>query len=156
MTNETAAKKEDMKTAAVAESGSPMPRPAVAEAPLQAASDVSQSAEIAQLAKTASPAPQGYGHLFAQRREQLKIPLDQVARNLRIQIRYLKALEENDFKNLPERVFTLGFIRSYASYLDMDGLAFVKRYRPVVDAHLPESYPKVVKQRRLNLRKNAL
>lgn len=105
MTNETAAKKEDMKTAAVAESGSPMPRPAVAEAPLQAASDVSQSAEIAQLAKTASPAPQGYGHLFAQRREQLKIPLDQVARNLRIQIRYLKALEE-----MISRIFPSAFL----------------------------------------------
>jgi cytoskeletal protein RodZ len=44
----------------------------------------------------------------------------QVSAELRIGHRYLAGIEEGDFGDFPERVFSTGFIRSYAKYLSQD------------------------------------
>jgi cytoskeleton protein RodZ len=46
--------------------------------------------------------------------------IDQVSAELRIGHRYLAGIEEGDFGDFPERVFSTGFIRSYAKYLSQD------------------------------------
>ena len=38
----------------------------------------------------------------------------------RVPVRYLTALEQNDFSVLPNRVFSIGYVRSYASALGLD------------------------------------
>lgn len=53
-------------------------------------------------------------------RLQKKIELSSVSKALRISQDYLMALEGGDIKRLPERVYTLGFVRSYARFLDLD------------------------------------
>ncbi len=81
-----------------------------------------------------------FGEIFRQRRSQLKVSVEQASRVLRIQARYLQALEDGDFTALPERVFTLGFIRSYGNYLGLDGVILVKKYKPIYDqAHCSKS-----------------
>ena len=46
--------------------------------------------------------------------------IDQVSAELRIGHRYLAGIEEGNFGDFPERVFSTGFIRSYAKYLSQD------------------------------------
>jgi cytoskeleton protein RodZ len=46
--------------------------------------------------------------------------IDQVSAELRIGHRYLAGIEERNFGDFPERVFSTGFIRSYAKYLSED------------------------------------
>jgi len=46
--------------------------------------------------------------------------IDQISAELRINHRYLTGIEEGDFGRFPERVFSTGFIRSYARYLSLD------------------------------------
>jgi len=46
--------------------------------------------------------------------------IDEVSADLRIGHRYLEGIEEGNFGDFPERVFSTGFIRSYAKYLSQD------------------------------------
>jgi cytoskeletal protein RodZ len=48
---------------------------------------------------------------------------------LRVSHYYIKAIEEGNKQNLPERVYTLGFLRSYARYLDIDPEMMVKLFK---------------------------
>ena len=60
------------------------------------------------------------GRFFQHAREQQGLSLDQIASQTRIQQRHLQALEEEDFASLPAKVFTKGFVRSYARSLGLD------------------------------------
>ena len=60
------------------------------------------------------------GEYFHQAREQQGLSLDQITTQTRIQQRHLQALEEEDFASLPAKVFTKGFVRSYARCLGLD------------------------------------
>jgi len=60
------------------------------------------------------------GSSWKERRESMGRTIGQVSDELRISPRYLAGIEEGDFGKLPERVFSTGFIRSYAKYLSQD------------------------------------
>lgn len=58
-------------------------------------------------------------------REQRRLELADVEHDTRIRARWLRALEEERFDLLPERFYALGFLRTYADYLGLDGQQFV-------------------------------
>lgn len=60
------------------------------------------------------------GGFFQHARERQGLSLEQVASQTRIQERHLQALEEEDYASLPAKVFTKGFVRSYARTLGLD------------------------------------
>ena len=60
------------------------------------------------------------GNKFQTARESQGLTLGQMVSRTRIQEPHLKALEEGSFEQLPERVFTKGFVRAYARSLDLD------------------------------------
>jgi len=60
------------------------------------------------------------GGFFQHARERQGLSLEQVASQTRIQQRHLHALEEEDYASLPAKVFTKGFVRSYARTLGLD------------------------------------
>lgn len=60
------------------------------------------------------------GNKFRTVRESQGLTLEQMASRTRIQESYLKALEEDSFERLPERVFTKGFVRAYARSLNLE------------------------------------
>jgi cytoskeletal protein RodZ len=78
------------------------------------------------------------GDWLRQRREELNISLEQVEEATRIRIRYLRALEAEDFEALPDPVVGRGFLRNYASYLDLDPLEASRRYSKLVAPPQPE------------------
>lgn len=61
-----------------------------------------------------------------------------VASSLRIRKEHLEALETGDFANLPGRTYAIGFVRSYAEYLGLDGAAAVARFKDEV-SEAPEA-----------------
>ena len=60
------------------------------------------------------------GSSWKERRETMGKTIGQVSAELRIGLRYLSGIEEGNFGDFPERVFSTGFIRSYAKYLSQD------------------------------------
>lgn len=59
------------------------------------------------------------GQQFRQAREARKLGLEQVSAETRISVAYLTALEEGRMSAFPAPVFYRGFIRQYATYLDL-------------------------------------
>ncbi len=55
--------------------------------------------------------------------------LEDVAERLKIKASVLSALEEGQEDNLPGRIYTLGFIRTYAEFLGLDEAEAVARYK---------------------------
>jgi cytoskeleton protein RodZ len=55
--------------------------------------------------------------------------LADVARALRIRTVYLQAIEDARYEDLPGTVYAIGFIRSYAEHLGLDGEHLVERFK---------------------------
>ena len=68
------------------------------------------------------------GDELKRRREEAGIDLSEIADATCIGVRFLRAIEDNDFKALPGGLFTRSFIRSYARYVDMDEDAAIRLY----------------------------
>jgi cytoskeletal protein RodZ len=60
------------------------------------------------------------GERLRGQREKKGITLEQAAADTRIREKFLAALESGDYKSLPGAVYTKGFLRNYAEYLDLD------------------------------------
>ncbi|HKO97928.1 MAG TPA: helix-turn-helix domain-containing protein [Pyrinomonadaceae bacterium] len=61
-------------------------------------------------------------------REELHIPLREVSDQTRIQVRYLEAIETNEFDRLPGGIFNRSFVKAYARYVGVDEKAAVESY----------------------------
>ncbi|MBE0604324.1 MAG: DUF4115 domain-containing protein [Deltaproteobacteria bacterium] len=60
------------------------------------------------------------GESWKTRREAMGKTIDDVGRALHISQRYLRGIEEGNYDGWPEKVFSSGFIRSYAKFLSVD------------------------------------
>ncbi len=60
------------------------------------------------------------GMVLKQVRESKSIKVIEISRRLRISERYLHGIESMDAASLPEKVYALGFVRSYAQHLGVD------------------------------------
>lgn len=59
------------------------------------------------------------GGLLAGRRQEQNITIDDVSANLRILAEYLTAIEQGDLAKLPAPTYFIGYVRSYANYLNL-------------------------------------
>lgn len=75
------------------------------------------------------------GSILRQAREARGLTLEQVEEETKIRLRYLAALEEENFALLPGRFFARSFLRTYARYLGLDAEALVARFE---DLYPPE------------------
>lgn len=69
------------------------------------------------------------GQEFKRKREERKVSLKEVAEETRVGVRFLQAIEADDFAALPGGVYTRSFIRTYAKYLGLDEEDILARYR---------------------------
>ena len=91
------------------------------------AEDVSIAAEQPQL-----------GEMLIAARERWNLSAADLARQLRLALRQVQALEENRFEDLPGNTFVRGFIRNYARVVQSDAQAFLDAYecfRPQLRQH---------------------
>ncbi len=82
------------------------------------------------------------GEFLQQTRQQRGVTLEQAAAQTKISLRMLRALELNDFSQIPSEVFVRGFVRSYASFLGLDESEVIKRYQESVPQFYTQT-PKV-------------
>ena len=68
------------------------------------------------------------GDILRAQREKKGITLDQAAADTRIREKFLTALEDGDIQSLPGAVYTKGFLRNYAAYLDLNEEELVLLY----------------------------
>jgi cytoskeletal protein RodZ len=74
------------------------------------------------------------GDYLKNKREAQNITLEEVAQATRIRRTILEAIENNDYDLIPPKVFTQGFIKSYASYLGLDENDVIKRYHEIMES----------------------
>lgn len=88
----------------------------------------------------------GVGTILREARNRRKVELSEVEAATRIRFRFLRAIEDEEWDVLPGGVYTRGFIRTYASFLGLDGDRLVSDYRESVEpwhrtAEAPQSQP---------------
>jgi len=75
------------------------------------------------------------GEVLKSKRESIGKSLETVSEDTKIQIRFLRYIEDNDFSKFDSDVFLTGFIKIYAQYLNLDStkvLALFRRSKPTV------------------------
>lgn len=79
--------------------------------------------------------------------------LTEVAAQLRIRQPFLQALEDGRHKELPGGTYAIGFLRTYAEFLGLDGEEMVRRFRAEaagdLDSRLELSFPSPVSEGRI-------
>ncbi|MCR6632963.1 MAG: DUF4115 domain-containing protein [Magnetospirillum sp.] len=69
------------------------------------------------------------GQTLKTARELMGKDIGEVAEQLRIRQPFLQALEDGRHKDLPGGTYAIGFLRTYAEFLGMDGEEMVRRFR---------------------------
>ena len=69
------------------------------------------------------------GDTLRNARERAGLNIADVARALRISQKYLEALEDSRHEDLPGTTYAIGFVRSFAEHLHLDGEEMVRRYK---------------------------
>ncbi len=69
-----------------------------------------------------------FGETLKRERELRQISLREIAEATKINLRYLDALERDDFRHLPGGVFNKGFVRAYAQFIGIDPETMVTAY----------------------------
>lgn len=78
-------------------------------------------------------------------RENKNITLREVSQVTNIGIKFLKALENDEYENFPNDVYLRSFLKTYANFLDMDGERLVGELKlspasPAKNFPLPERH----------------
>ncbi len=71
----------------------------------------------------------GLGRVLKRARMATGLDIPDVAQRLRIRPEYLEALEEGDHAKLPGRVYAIGFVRTYSSFLGLDPAVAIERFK---------------------------
>ena len=84
---------------------------------------------------------ENFGSYLKRERESRGVPLEEISGATKIHIRFLKALEENSFDQLPGEVFIKGYIRSYANTIGSDVEEMLNIYNESVELNNRENSP---------------
>ncbi|MDP2230420.1 helix-turn-helix domain-containing protein [Methylotenera sp.] len=95
------------------------------------------------------------GEVLASARNAKKLEVKDVSNNLRLSIKQIEALENNDFDGLPQPMITRGFIRNYARLLELDAEPLLESYRARVPEVLPSALNVQTTSHRILLSRNS-
>jgi helix-turn-helix protein len=84
----------------------------------------------------------GIGATLREARSRRKVDLAEVEAATKIRLRYLRAMENEEWDVLPGGAYTRGFIRTYAGYLGLDGERLADEYRRSVTPSPTERGPR--------------
>jgi len=71
---------------------------------------------------------ESYGEILRQAREEKNLELDKIAREISIEERFLRGLEDEDASVFPGEAYLTGFLRNYANHLEVDADYLLKLY----------------------------
>jgi cytoskeleton protein RodZ len=72
-----------------------------------------------------------FGESLRREREMRGVSLEEISATTKINIRFLQALEAEDFAKIPGGLFTRSFLRAYAGYLGLDDETVLAEYQLV-------------------------
>ncbi len=84
---------------------------------------------------------ESFGSYLKHERELRGVPLEKISEATKIHIRFLRALEDNSFDELPGEVFIKGYIRSYANIIGSDVEEMLNIYEEYMDFKNQENIP---------------
>jgi hypothetical protein len=96
----------------------------------------------------------GIGPTLRDARNRRKVDLSEVEAAIKIRVRYLQAIENEEWDALPGGAYTRGFIRTYAFYLGLDGERLADDYRRANAPAAGERVPKRVEPVQSGARRN--
>jgi len=86
------------------------------------------------------------GEKLKSAREGKELDLEQVSKDTKIAIRYLRALELEDFSGFPGETYITGFLRNYGVYLDLDVQELLSLYRALKIQEQPVPVEQLLRQ----------
>src|SRR5204862_5746654 len=84
---------------------------------------------------------ESFGARLKRERRQRKIELDDISASTKISSRFLRALEEEQFDQLPGGIFSKGSVRAYARHLGIDEEQAVADYLGATAPSSPSELP---------------
>ncbi len=94
------------------------------------------------------------GTQIRQQRERLGMTLEEVRDETKIRVRYLAAVEEGDDSVAPAPAYFRAFLKTYAMFLGLDGLAFSRAYGELNEATLAKGVPGPEEQKKRRRSRN--
>lgn len=85
----------------------------------------------------------GFGENLRREREMRGISLQEISDTTKVSVRFLEALEEEDFSKLPGGIFIRSFIRAYANYLGLDEERVIAEYQLVAPTRGEENFSRL-------------
>lgn len=79
------------------------------------------------------PGQMQIGSVLERARDRAGLDLREVERRTKIRIKYLQALEDSEWSELPSSAYAKGFLRTYGDLLGLDGEALVDEFRRQVE-----------------------
>ncbi|PIV62518.1 hypothetical protein COS12_02090 [Candidatus Roizmanbacteria bacterium CG01_land_8_20_14_3_00_33_9] len=76
------------------------------------------------------------GEILKKERLRLQIPLEQVEKETRIRLKFIEAIENNQWKTFSSHIYITGIIKTYSNYLQLNSdkmLAFFRREYEKID-----------------------
>jgi cytoskeletal protein RodZ len=83
---------------------------------------------------------QSIGEVLKTAREERNLSLDEVAVLTRVKLKYLIAIEADNFDILPSTVQKKGFLRTYARVLELDPAPLIAELRLIINEPIPEDH----------------
>ncbi len=82
---------------------------------------------------------ESYGEILQKTREEKKLDIDKIAREISIEKRFLVGLENEDYSAFPGEAYMVGFLRNYSNYLELDTNFILKLYnnKKIQEAPVP-------------------
>ncbi|MCK4649132.1 helix-turn-helix domain-containing protein [bacterium] len=74
------------------------------------------------------------GLTLQQARQKRRLKLETIGKKTKISIRYLKALEAEDWDAFPAPTYVQAFLRNYANFLNLDSDELVREYKKYLEA----------------------
>ena len=96
------------------------------------------------------------GLTLQQARQKRRLKLETISKKTKISIRYLKALEAEDWDAFPAPTYLQAFLRNYANFLNLDSDELVREYKKYLEAaaKIPATkrlIPKRIRSKRLTI-----
>jgi len=85
------------------------------------------------------------GEKLKSARSEKGLSFDQISRETNISIRYLEALETENFSVFPGEPYVIGFLKNYSEYLDLDVQKVISLYRALLIQEQPVPVEQLLK-----------
>ncbi len=69
------------------------------------------------------------GSMLLSKRKEKDVTLHKAEIDTKIRFKYLQALEQDDYTNMPPDVYNVGFLERYCEYLGLDPKKYIERYK---------------------------